>query len=350
MERPPDVPRPTFTRALVLLAALVAVGAGAPAAGTATPLRIGMVADTNSVFDRSFNQSAYAGVRAAALRLGARIDVRASPTTAYYLPSLRSMARAGYDLVIAIGPSEEEALAEVARAYPSVRFAIVNDSYDAPALRGLANVQGMLFKQQEAGYLAGYLAGRVELSRMPRLKPGNTVASLGGLVDQTADRYIAGFEAGVLAADPAVRLLRNYSLSTSPARCHTVALSQIAAGADIIFPVAGVCASGAWQAINENGIWGVGVEADQSYIGASVLASAALRVDQAVILLINAVHDGTFAGGRDVEFGLAQNAIGIPGINAAVPASIRAKLNAVMSRMRAGRISIPTALSDPEER
>jgi hypothetical protein len=56
------------------------------------------------------------------------------------------------------------------------------------------------------------------------------------------------------------------------------------------------------------------------------------------------MHNGRFAGGRDVEFGIAQDAVAIAGINAAVPASLRRKLTAVASRMRAGRISIPTAL------
>ena len=60
-----------------------------------------------------------------------------------------------------------------------------------------------------------------------------------------------------------------------------------------------------------------------------MLASAVQRVDQAVFLTIEAVHDGTFEGGRDVVFGIAQNAVGIAGVNGAVPPSIRHKLNAV---------------------
>jgi basic membrane protein A len=339
------VHRFTIVRALALLAALVAPAAGAATASATAPMRIGMVADTNSVYDRSFNELAYAGVRAAAQKLGAAIDVRASPTSASYEPNLRFMAQQGYDLVIAIGPSEEQALADVARDYPAVRFAIVNDSYAAPVLGSLPNIQGLRFQQQEAGYLAGYLAGLVEISRMPRLRAGNVISSIGGVRGPSVDRYVAGFQAGALAADPQVRLLHTYAnTDSSTARCHTLALSQIAAGSDIVFPVAGACNAGALQAVNEKGVWVLGVDADQSYLGASVLASAALRVDQAVMLAIYAVHDGTFAGGRDVEFGIAQNALGIAGINAAVPPVIRARLNAVANRVRAGRISIPTAL------
>jgi basic membrane protein A and related proteins len=331
---------------VVLLAALCAVTASATPADAAAPLRIGMVADTNGVFDRSFNQLAYAGVRSAALRLGASIDVRASPTAFSYEPNLRFMAQQGYDLIIAIGASEEPALAVVARDYPAVRFAIVDASYAAGPLGSLPNVLGLVFKEQEAGYLAGYLAGLVELSRLPRLKAGNVISSIGGGRDPSASRYLAGFEAGARAADHRVRLLRGSAGGAAPDRCHRLAASQIAAGADIVFAVAGACNAGALQAVNEGGIWALGVDADQSYLGPALLASAALRVDRAVILTIDAVHDGRFAGGRDVEFGIAQEAVAIAGINAAVPASIRRKLTAVANRMRAGGISIPTAPSE----
>jgi basic membrane protein A len=303
-----------------------------------------MVADTNGVYDRSFNELAYAGVRAAAHKLGAAIDVRASPTALSYEPNLRFMAQQAYDLVIAIGEAEEQALADVASDYPDVRFAIVNDSYAARGLGRLPNVVGLRFQQQQAGYLAGYLAGLVERSRVPRLRAGNVISTIGGVSGPSIDRYIAGFEAGARAADPEVRLLRSYvNTGASTDRCHTAALSQIAAGSDIVFPVAGACSTGALQAGLEKGVWTIGVDADRSYLGVSMLATAALRVDQAVMLAIYAVHDGTFAGGRDVEFGIAQNALGIAGINAAVPPAIRLRLNAVASRLRAGTISVPTA-------
>ncbi|MDX6565814.1 MAG: basic rane protein, partial [Gaiellales bacterium] len=152
----------------------------------------------------------------------------------------------------------------------------------------------------------------------------------------------------VRAADPKVTLLRSLAGSSSPGRCHRLAASQIAAGSDIVFPVAGTCSAGALQAVKEHGVWALGVDADESYLGPWMLASAALHVDQAVILTIDAVHDGLFAGGRDVEFGIAQNAVGIDGINAAVPQSIRRKVSAVARRLRAGSISIPTALSGGE--
>jgi basic membrane protein A and related proteins len=329
---------------LALVAATAGMGAESGAAAAAAPLRIGMVADTDGVFDHSFNELAYAGVRTAALELGASIDVRASPTARSYEPSLRSMAAQGYDLVIAIGPTQEQALATVAKAYPSVRFAIVNDSYAAPRIGSLPNVQGLRFKQQEAGYLAGYLAGLVERTKGSRLRAGNVISSIVAVESTTADRYVAGFEAGARLADPTVKLLRAYASTATPARCRALARSQIAAGSDIVFPVAGACDSGALKAAAEAGVWSIGLDNDQAELDPSLLVSAVVRADTVVELAIHAVHDGTFAGGRDIEFGVAQGAVELAGVNATVPAAIRAKLRFIVSRVRAGRISIPTAL------
>jgi basic membrane protein A len=308
-------------------------------------MRIGMVADANGVNDRSFNQLAYAGVSSAALRLGAGILVLASPSVAAYESGLRTLAAQGYDPIFAIGPAEDDALGDVARQFPNVRFAVVNDSYAAPRIGSRPNVLGLVFKQQESGYLAGYLAGLVELSRMPRLRRGNVISSIGDTRDPAVDRYIAGFQAGARAADHKVELLlAPVTGSPSTGRCHTLAASQIAAGSDIVFAVGTACNAGARKAAEERGVWALGVDSDESSLDPSILASAVLRADAPVILAIDAAHDGTFAGGRDVEFGIAQGAAGIAGINAAVPSSIRHRLNAVANRLRAGSVSIPTTI------
>jgi basic membrane protein A len=337
------------SRALVLLAALAGALASlsSPWAGAAVSSpRIGMVADTNGLFDRSFNQLTAVAVTSASRRLGARIDIKASFSSASYVPLLQAMAAQGYDLVIAVGPSEEQAVGIVARQYPDIHFAIVDDSYASHGVGGLANVQGLLFKEQESGYLAGYLAGLVERTKGPRLRPGsNIVSSVGSVAGTASDRYIAGFQAGVLKADPGAKLLNAYAGAKATAsQCHRIALGQIASGSDIVLQAAGACGAGVWQAIDERQIWGVGTDADLSYLGPYVLASAIDRVDQAVFLAIAAVRSGTFAGGRDVVFGIAQNATGIAGISAGVPASIRYRVNAVATRLRAGKITVPTSL------
>jgi basic membrane protein A len=91
-------------------------------------------------------------------------------------------------------------------------------------------------------------------------------------------------------------------------------------------------------------VWAIGTDGDQAELDAPLLVSAMARADTAVELAIHAVHDGSFAGGRDIEFGVAQDAVELTGLDASVPAPIRAKLRFIVGRVRAGHISIPTAL------
>jgi basic membrane protein A and related proteins len=338
----------TQVRALALVAAalvLALVAADAPRANATTPSpRIGLVANTNGLFDRSFNELSAAAVTQASVRLAARIDIRPSFSEAEYIPSLQAMAAQGYDLVIAVGSAEEHAVGVVAREYPKIRFAIVGDSYASPGIRGLANVEGIVFKDQESGYLAGYLAGLVELAPGSQAADANTISTISGSLVPAAARYVAGFRAGARAADPEVRLLAGFAnASTSPGRCSSIAGSQIRKGSGVVFAVAGACSVGAYDAAHTGNAWAIGYELDESGLTSAMLVSAVDHPERAVYLALTALHNGTFATGRDVEFGIAQDAVGLAGLNEAVPRSIRLRLSYVANRLRAGGISIPTA-------
>jgi basic membrane protein A len=338
-----------YLRVTLVGAVTLALALGATAAPGATPvqppsLRIGLVANTNGLADRSFNELSAAAVTAASVHLAARIDIRPSLSSASYIPSLQSMAAQGYDLVIAVGPAEEQAVGVVARQYPKIRFAIVGDSYASPGIRGLPNVEGIIFKDQEAGYLAGYLAGLIELARGSQASRSNAVSTISGSLDLAATRYVAGFRSGARAADPTVRLLAGFSnASTAPGRCSTIAGSQIRAGSGVVFPVTGTCSIGAFDAAHTAHVWAIGSELDQSALTDAILVSAVDHPDRAVYLALTALEHGTFETGRDVEFGIAQGAVGLAGLNEAIPPAIRRRLGYVANRLRAGRISVPTA-------
>ena len=109
------------------------------------------------------------------------------------------------------------------------------------SIRRSTNRSGLLFKEQEAGYLVGYLAGLVTES--------NTVSSVGGLKIPPVDHFIAGFQAGAKDANPDVKVLNGYSQDfVDQAKCKEVALDQIAKGSDVVFQVAGGCGLGALDA------------------------------------------------------------------------------------------------------
>ena len=98
------------------------------------------------------------------------------------------------------------------------------------------NVEGLLFKEQEVGYLAGYLAGLAE-----KRAPGDDVISaVGGMKEPPVDRFIAGYQAGARKADPGITILNGYSQDwDDQAKCKELALDQIANGSHIVFQVAG---------------------------------------------------------------------------------------------------------------
>ena len=264
------------------------------------------------------------------------------------MPNLTKYALKGYDLVIAVGFLEEQAVGQVAKKFPNTKFAIIDDSASVKALKGLKNVEGLLYKEQEAGYLVGYLAGLFEQSEAKGLNSANVMSTVGGLAIPPVDHYIAGFQAGAKAANPGVKLLNGYSGDfVAQDKCQGLAQQQIAQGSDIVFQVAGQCGLGALNAARDKGLWAIGVDTDQSLqVGPKqLLASATKRVDVSVVDVIGQVVNNRFRGGKDLLLGVNENGVGIQGINSAVPARIKAKLKAVLAKMKAGKIKIPTVRS-----
>jgi basic membrane protein A and related proteins len=341
---------------ILLVAALAAVAAGCggdgdedEAATTQAPavtaetgedsgssLKIGLVTDIGGLDDRSFNFLANQGLERAQEQLGVDGRVVISRANADYVPNLTRLAREDYDLVVGVGFLMADAVETVADRFPDVNFAII-DSSQADMKSKPPNVRGLLFKEQEAGYLVGYLAGLLEAE-----ESGNdqTISSVGGQKIPPVDRYIAGFQAGAKEANPDVRTLNGYSQDfVDQAKCKEIALNQIARGADIVFQVAGQCGLGALSAAEEKNVWGVGVDADQAYLGAHMLTSALKKVDVAVFETVQAVQEGSFTGGEDVVFDVASGGVGLGEVSDQVPADVVARVQAVQDDLAAGKIT-----------
>jgi basic membrane protein A len=335
---------------LVLALAATACGSKKSAATTsttasttsttdATAFKVGLNTDIGGLNDRGFNHLAYVGLLQAQRRLGVQTRVIQSASPADYIPNLSKLAEQGYNLVIGVGYTEIDALKAVAKQFPKTHFAIVDVSNADEG--GLKNVQGLLFKEQEAGYLAGYAAGLAAKQR-----GGKAVSSVGGEKQPPVDRYIAGFQAGAKAADPGVETLNGYSQDfDNQAKCKEVALNQIAAGSVVVFQVAGGCGLGALDAAKEQNVWGVGVDADQGYLGTYVLTSALKRVDTAVYDSIRDAKAGKFKGGTDAVYGLDIGGVGIGKFSPKTPAGIAAKVAAIKQQIASGKITnIPTTV------
>jgi basic membrane protein A and related proteins len=327
---------------IVLVAGVAALaGCGGSSAPSSSKAFVVLVTDINQLNDHGFNQLAYQGLKRAEKQLGIRGDVYQSASAQAYIPNLSTAARKNADLVVAVGFDQAAAVAKVAKEFPKTHFAIIDVSQGDLAGKP-ANVEGLIFREQEVGYLAGYLAGLVE----KRAGKQNTIGSVGGEKQPPVDRYIAGYQAGARKADPTVKLLNAYSQDwVDQAKCKTAALNQIAAGANIIFQVAGGCGLGVLDAAKERNVWGIGVDADQSYLGKQVLTSALKRVDTSVYSTIQQVLNNKFAGGTDAVFSLANNGVGLGKISPQVPKADVQKVQQIAKQIAAGKITdIPTAL------
>jgi basic membrane protein A len=308
----------------------------------ATPaeIRVGLVTDIGGLDDRSFNFLANQGLERAEEELGVEGRVVTSRSNADYVPNLTALAQQGYDLIVGVGFLMADSIETVSRRFPQTNFAIIDYS-QADMASDPSNVRGLLFKEQEAGYLVGYLAGLV-VSETGGANP--TISSVGGQKIPPVDRYIAGYRAGARAASPGIELLNAYSQDfVDQAKCKEIALTQIGRGSKVVFQVAGQCGLGALNAADEQNVDGIGVDADQAYLGDHILTSALKKVDVAVYQTIQEVRDGTFAGGEDTTFDVASGGVGLGRVAEDVPGDVIARVNEVQERIADGTLAdIPT--------
>jgi basic membrane protein A len=297
-------------------------------------IKVGLVTDIGGLNDRSFNFLANKGLEDAKQQLGIEGRTLISKSNADYIPNLSTLAQQKYDLVIAVGFLMADATATVAKKFPSVKFAIIDSS--APQLKGKPkNVQGLLFKEQEAGYLVGYLSGLYAKDN------GGSLSSVGGQKIPPVDHYIAGFQAGAKKADPSVKLLNGYSQDfVDQAKCKEIALDQISKGAKVVFAAAGQCGLGALDAAKEKSMQAIGVDADQSYLGPQMLSSALKKVDVAVFKEILAVQKDQYKGGTDTLNTVANNGVGIGKISQA-GAKYKSEIATIQKQLAAGQINPP---------
>jgi basic membrane protein A len=274
-------------------------------------IKVGLVTDIGGLNDRSFNQLANQGLQTAVKQLGVDGRVLISKQNSDYIPNLTTLAQQKYDLIIGNGFLMADAVETAAKKFPQQKFAIID--YSPLAMKSKPkNVVGLPFKEQEAGYLVGYLAGLYAKDN------GGSVSSVGGQKIPPVDHYIAGFQAGAKKANPSVKTLNGYSQSfTDQAKCKEIALDQIAKGSKVVFQVAGSCGLGAIDAAKEKSMQAIGVDADQSYLGPQIITSALKKVDVAVFDAIKSVQNDTYKGGGDVTASLKTNGVGIGKISAA---------------------------------
>jgi basic membrane protein A len=337
------MPLAALAAAAAVTAATVAASAVGGTSAKQAPIKMAIVTDIGSLQDKSFNEAANKGRIEAQKKLKIQTRVYQTNSEAERLPNMQAAARAGYNLVIAVGFFNYSALDKTAVAFPNTKFEGVDI---AQAVSGNhPNVRGLIFREQEAGYLVGYIAGLVT-----KYSKGPDVVSAVGATDVPAIvKYMAGYGAGAKKANPKVTVLRNYANDqtfSDEAKCKEVALDQIARNTQIIFQVAGKCGLGAIDAANEHKLWGIGVDVNQNYLNKRMLTSALKEVQFAVFATTKEFKKNPkkFKAGFDKIFTVKNGGIGYAPINKKAPK--RAKIIKAVAKIKkqiiAGKISIPT--------
>ena len=342
--------------AAALLAVLVlAIGAGTGAAKTdvtaaPAPFKVALVTDIGGLDDRSFNFLANKGLEQARKELKIEGRVFISKSNADYVPNLQRAARGGYNLVISVGFLMGDATAVVANRFPKTKFAIIDNSGAAKDFtKGPkpTNIRGLLFKEQEAGYLVGYLAG-LQAKNVPN--GAGVIAAVGGLKIPPVDRFIAGYYVGAKKAYPAVKVEHSYSQDfVDQAKCKEAALNHIANGATVVFQVAGQCGLGVLSAAKERKVFGIGVDADQGYLGNHVLTSATKKVNVAVFKTIEAAQAqrAAFKTNFNAIFTVKNDGVGYGKISSRAQASWKTAVESIRKQIASGKIKVTVQAPPP---
>jgi len=297
--------------------------------------KIAIVFDKGGKDDKSFNSSAYVGAMEAKEKLGAEIKYVEAPDANAFEPMLKAFAKKDYDLIVAIGVSQSDALKKVAPQFPDKKFLIVDAEVKAP------NVITALFQEHEGSYLVGALAAM-------KSKTG-VVGFIGGMDIPLIRRFQMGYEAGAKKINPKVKVISNYVGVTgdawhNPARAKELALAQISAKADVVFHAAGASGAGLFDAAEEKGVFAIGVDSNQNWVKpGKVLTSMLKRVDRAVFDVIADIAKGKFTAGLR-RFGLKDSGIdyALDSNNASLlTPEMKTKVEALKTDIIAGKIKVP---------
>jgi basic membrane protein A len=330
--------------AVFLAVAATACGGDNGGGGGGDQKKVGLVTDTGGVDDRGFNQFSIEGLKRAEDDLDLKTRVYVSNSADDYKPNLTAAADDGNELVVAVGFLLGPSVIEVAKEFPDISFAGVDQFYGGEGCKKAGtceepNAVGMVYPTEESGYEAGVVAALMTKS--------GTVSTVGGKKIPPVDNWIAGFQQAVHDTKPGVKTLNAYSQDFEDlAKCKEIALDQIASGSDVVFQVAGKCGLGALDAACEKGKIAIGVDVDQSSQGDCVVTSALKPLESSVYEIIKAFDDGTIKGGTNNFYGVEQlpDAKLLTAFHGNVPQKVKDAVAKADKDIKSGKIDPPATL------
>ena len=316
---------------------------------------VAMVTDVGGVDDKSFNQSAWEGIKEFGEENGMEkgkggYDYLQSTSDADYATHLNSLVRNEFDLIYGIGFKLAEDIKEVATQRPDSKFAIVDEVVEAE------NVASITFKEEQGSFLVGVAAALSTES--------DKVGFVGGVDSELINKFEVGFIAGVKSINPDAEVIVQYANAFDKADIgKEIANSMYKQGVDVIYHAAGGTGNGVFtvatelkQADNDRNVWVIGVDRDQYEEGAVpgtdlnvTLTSMVKRVDVAVKDLATRTMNGDFPGGETIRYGLDEEAIAVATTGDNMSEETVQAIEEWTAKIKAGEVKIPTTKAELKE-
>ena len=326
----------TAVSSAIIIASLSLVGCGSQTSSktekSSKSLKIGMVADVGGINDESFNQSAWEGLQKAKKDFGVDVKVIESKQASEYITNMESLIDDGVDLVIGVGNTMKDDIKKEAENYPKQQFVLIDETYDEIP----KNVTPILFKENEAAYLTGLIAGKMTKT--------NNVGFIGGMQNPVISRFEYGYMAGVKEANKDAEVKSQYAGTFGDAaKGKSIANQMYGNNIDVILSAAGGTGIGSIEAAKEKNKFAIGVDRDQSDLAPdNVLTSALKMVNVGVYETAKELVDGKLSGGENKVYGLKENGVGIPeSTKKLVPQEILDYVNGVVEKIKSGEIKVP---------
>ncbi|WOV86065.1 BMP family protein [Sporosarcina oncorhynchi] len=315
------------------------------AGGNDSDFSIAMVTDVGGIDDKSFNQSAWEGIK-----LFGKDNNLAEGDGGYaylqskdesdYTSNLNALTRRDFDVVFGVGFLMEDAIGTIAEQQKETNYAIIDGVVEQP------NVASILFKEQEGAFLAGVAAALMTKT--------DKIGFVGGMEIPVIERFEAGFVAGVNAVKPDIKVDVKYTGSFDKAELGKAAAGRMySSGVDIIFHAAGGTGNGVFSEAKERkeadknaDVWVIGVDSDQYEEGKVgdqniTMTSMLKRVDNAVQDIANLAKEGKFPGGETKVYGLEDDGVALADSRGAIPQDVLDQIDEYKKKIADGEIEVP---------
>lgn len=262
-------------------------------------VKVGIMLSDAGLGDQSFSDLGFAGLEKSRDELNISFDYREIKNTKTYEQGLEELVEDDNDLIIGLGFSIQEAMEKVAKKYPEKTFMLVDAKSDLP------NVYNITFKEEEASYLIGAIAGMKTKS--------NVVGFIGGEKNPIIQKFEDGFFQGVKAVNPKAVVLNQYANSFGDdQKGRSIAKEMIAAKADFIYPAAGFTGVGAILEAQRSGAYSFGVDSDQFYLAEKAIVTSMMKqVDIAVFDSVKELVESDKITEKNKELGLKEAGVTI---------------------------------------